>query len=375
MSSIAIDQQETFIRWKQMWSLTALYASIIIGWIAYQQYQPKLLVQFKFTEFTFLIIVSQAIILSITPLIAGKLGDRYRFKSGTRLPIISSGISFAAMVFMAVAFTLLGNPGEIFKWILPVLIILWLIAMSIFTSPALSTIETFFPVDKLPKAMAVLTITANLLYALEPVIIDVIDFLGAPVTFITGGVLVFLSGYSMKKNAMSLFSKNNGREDAAPDSPIVFNSTRSSYGYIFILGVVLGLATTFLFNLFPEVLQLKLSGMLQHYSSKIVLVGILVVSGILALPFSNVVNLYGMKRSFWFGAAITALSTAGIFGFNSSVVVLVMLIIFSIGFSVLSVSSLPLAIVKSNFDEKVFCVGIFFSGVAVPDGVVEILLY
>ena len=112
MSSVAIDQKEIGISWKQMWSLTALYASIVIGWIAYQQYQPKLLVQFKFTDFTFLLVCAEAVILSVTPLIAGKLGDRYRFTRGTRIPIISTGISFAAMVFMAVAFTLLGNPGE-----------------------------------------------------------------------------------------------------------------------------------------------------------------------------------------------------------------------------------------------------------------------
>src|SRR5690349_14330010 len=193
-SKQAVSAQETEIRWKQLWSLAALYASIIIGWIAYENYQPRLLVQFNFTDFTFLLMVAQGLILVITPMIAGRLGDRYRFEKGHRLPIISSGISFAAMIFMAVAFTLLGNPGEIFRWILPVLIVFWLAAMSVFTSPALSTMELFTPVDRLPHAMAVLTITGNLVYALEPVIVDIIDFLGAPVTFMIGGVAVFLSG-------------------------------------------------------------------------------------------------------------------------------------------------------------------------------------
>jgi hypothetical protein len=35
---------------------------------------------------------------------------------------------------------------------------------------------------------------------------------------------------------------------------------------------------------------------------------------------------------------------------------------------------LPLAIKNSNYYEKVFCVGIFFSGVAVPDGIAEAIL-
>lgn len=89
------------IEWKQLWSLAALYGSIIIGWIAYHNYQPKLLVQFNFTDFTFLLIIVQGIILIITPLIAGKIGDRFRFKAGHRIPIISSGISFAANKFFA----------------------------------------------------------------------------------------------------------------------------------------------------------------------------------------------------------------------------------------------------------------------------------
>ncbi|HWA32731.1 MAG TPA: hypothetical protein VG737_01310, partial [Cyclobacteriaceae bacterium] len=51
------------IQWKQLWSLAALYGSIVIGWIAYQNYQPKLLEKFHFTEFTLLLTVVQGIIL------------------------------------------------------------------------------------------------------------------------------------------------------------------------------------------------------------------------------------------------------------------------------------------------------------------------
>jgi MFS family permease len=373
MSSIAIEQQQTSISWKQMWSLVALYASIVIGWIAYQQYQPKLLVQFHFTDFTFLLVCAEGLILSITPLIAGRLGDRYRFTRGNRMPIISTGISFAAMVFMAVAFTLLGNPGEVFKWVLPFLIVMWLIAMSIFTSPALSTIELFIPIEKLPKAMAILTITANLLYALEPIVVDIIDFLGAPITFITGGVLVFLSGYSTKKNILSLFSRNEGREDN-PKASIVFDAQRSAYAYIFVIGAILGVATTLMFNIFPDVLQQKLGDLLNGTSSKMLLVGILIVSGILALPFSTIVNYYGLKKTFWFSAALTGISIAGILMLSSALLVLLMMAIFAIGFAALSVSSLPLAIARANYYEKVFCVGVFFCGVALPDGILEVLV-
>jgi hypothetical protein len=43
-------------------------------------------------------------------------------------------------------------------------------------------------------------------------------------------------------------------------------------------------------------------------------------------------------------------------------------------FTSLSVSALPLAINRSGYPEKVFCVGLFFSGVALPEGVFDSLL-
>jgi hypothetical protein len=365
-SKPAVSAADKQIRWKQLWSLAALYASIIIGWIAYQNYQPRLLVQFHFTDFTFLLMTAQGLILVITPMIAGRLGDRYRFEKGHRLPIISSGISLAAMVFMAVAFTLLGNPGEIFRWVLPVLIVLWLVAMSIFTSPALSTMELFTPVDKLPYAMAVLTITESLVYALEPVIVDIIDYLGAPLTFMVGGVAVFLSGYALKKNSLGLFKQNGDREAGPSENEVV----KSPYGFIFFMGTAVGVASTILFYLFPVVLGEKLGALLST-EGNIIIVGILVLSALISLPMSNLVNKLGTDRSFSVGCFALALSVLAIYLIHAPAVLLVFVVIFSISYTMLSVASLPLAINRSAFREKVFCVGIFFSGTALPEGIWE----
>lgn len=361
------------IHWKQLWSLAALYGSIIIGWIAYENYQPKLLVQFNFTDFTFPLLIVQGIILVVTPIYAGKLGDRFRFRNGHRLPIISSGISFAAMIFMAVAFTLFTQPGEVFKWLLPLLIICWLVAMSVFTSPALSTLELFTPVEKLPRAMAILTIVSNLVYSLEPIITDIIDFLGAPLTFITGGLLVFVSGYALKKNSLGLFTQTGGKE-AGPRPEFKLDTQRSQYLTIFLMGIVLGLASTILFNVMPGILEGGIGKLMNGLSGNLVLVVVLALSAVISLPASNLVNKIGMEKSFRMSAIVTMASMSFILIFPSTLFMMIMIMIFTIAFTVLSVSSLPLAIQKANYYEKVFCVGIFFSGVALPDGIVEVLL-
>jgi MFS family permease len=357
------------IEWKQLWSLAALYASIVIGWIAYHNYQPKLLTQFNFTEFSLLLLVVQGVILAITPPIAGKLGDRFRFQQGHRLPIISAGISFAAMIFMSVAFTLFANPNEVFKWILPFLIIFWLIAMSIFTSPALSTLELFTPVEKLPRAMAILTIVANLVYSLEPIIIDLIDYLGAPITFMIGGVAVFASGYALRKNSLSLFKSN----EAKPKAEFKLDTQRSEYSFILICGISLGFVTTILFNYFPEILGAKLVGLTNGLNGKWLLVSMLVLSAIISLPISNNVNKYGTLKTFWASSAVSLISMSLLFSITNQWMLVLCMIVFTIAFTAQSVSSLPLAISRANYYEKVYCVGIFFSGVAIPDGIVEVI--
>ncbi len=356
------------VHWKQVVSLTALYAAIVIGWIAYHNYQPKLLEKFNLSSFAFPLVLVQGIVLAITPPIAGILGDRFRRNGGNRLPIITLGISFASMVFMAVAFALFTDLGPLTKWMLPVLIVLWLVAMSIFTSPALSTLELFSPAERLPNLMALLTIVANLLYALEPVIVDIIDFAGAPATFMTGGLIVLITGYSLRRNSLALFGS---QEDSINSGePTV---TKSGYGFILWMGVCLGIATGVLFNIAPTFLENKLSPLIL-VNGKVVVVGMLVLSGLLSVPISEYVTREGLHRSFRFGFLGLLACFAAFPIFSSPLAAALLCAVFSVMFTVLSVSTLPLTIRLSRFDEKVFCVGIFFCGVAIPDAVIKTIL-
>lgn len=359
------------IQWPQLLSLAALYSSIIIGWIAYYNYQPILLRAYKFENLSFFLLVAQGIILVVTPPIAGLFGDKYRFTKGHRIPIITAGISFAAMIFMAVAFALISNPNDTFRWIFPFLIIFWLFGMSIFTSPALSTVELFTPIDKMPRAMAILTIASNLIYALEPVIVDIINTMGAPATFILGGVLVSLSGYALKRNSLKLFKGNTEPMRATAQQ----SKKASRYEMIVLLGIVVGVVTTILFNLLPEHIY-------DHFSNahaflpegKWILVLILATSGLVAIPMSNVVSYLGLSASFNFSAIASLASLVLLLFSGSFILSLILLGVFIVTFAMLSVSALPLALNHSGFHKKVLCVGLFFSGVELPNGILEVVL-
>ncbi|MGC3944856.1 MAG: hypothetical protein QM762_10125 [Chryseolinea sp.] len=68
---------------------------------------------------------------------------------------------------------------------------------------------------------------------------------------------------------------------------------------------------------------------------------------------------------------VVALSAALVAGASIGMVVVAMAILFMAAYAWLSVSSLPLAISLANAHSKVFCVGIFFSGVALPEAIIQ----
>lgn len=359
--------KESHINWKQFYSLLALYASVLIGWIAYYNYQPKLLIQFNFTELKFFLYVAQGIILVITPPIAGYIGDHYRRKSGNRLPVIMAGVSLAAMIFMSLAFTLISNPDRSFFWILPVLIIIWLFSMSIFTSPALSTIELFIPQDKIVKGMAIVTIVYGLIYALEPVIVDLVDFIGAPLTFVTGGVLVASSGYWLKRTSGEFFDHQKEPKSSLGDF-------KNKYFEIFGLGIVFGSLITFLFNLYPSQAKRHLEDSLSFIGDGgIVLSILLVIAALISIPLSKPIVNLGMGKSFRRSLIIALIASSSVF-MDFQILFILGSLGLAFAFSTLSITSLPLALERTSFQQKVLGVGVFFSGVELPNSILEAYL-
>lgn len=350
------------ILWKQLLSLALLYASVIIGWIAYYNYQPILLETYSFKDLTLFLFISQGIILFVTPMIAGKLGDKFRVKAGQRLPIISAGVSFAAMIFMATAFTLFTDPGPIFRWILPGLIVVWLFSMALFTSPAISTIDIFVPAKKLPTAMAMLTVVYGLLYALEPVIIDLINYLGAVPTFAVGGVAVFLSGLLLKSNSKNML-----------DVPVKNEVGKSDYTYAFALGIALGATTTVLFNLFPAWFDEK-NFSVFGFTGDVLVSGILGLVAIFGFPISKVVERQSVYMSILISIIAIMAISFGIYFVNDSTILIALVILFAAFYALMSVSFLPVALTVVKDKNKVFGVGIFFAGFELPNGILEAAL-
>ena len=363
--TIAVSFSQNQVRWKSVLSLAALNAAVVISWIAYHNYQPKLLEKFSFTDLSGFLVIAQAIILCCIPPVAGWVSDRLAQAKGGQFAVFTVGISVTAMTFMAVAFTISGVSFDFLKPALPVMIVIWLVSMNIFNSPANSMLELFAPSQHLPSAMAVITLITELLYALEPVVVYIVDFVGATFTFILGGTLLVTTAYFFRKNTDELVvvSKTTAqtKKEHEQNIPLVI-------GY----ALLFGLANAVLLNIFPEILADRLTFLQsetlegKHYVSIL-----LAISALAALPISKYVEQIGLTKSLNMSFAGLLLSGLSVFGLGGNLAG-IFAIIYALAFSMLSVTALPFAIGRLNPRNLTFGIGIFYGCFELADGLMNI---
>jgi len=353
------------VQWPQVWSLIALDVAIIISWVAYHEYQIELIAQFGFTQQALQLIIIQGIIVFATPPIAGYLADRVRARKGERLPIINIGITVASMIFMAAAATIYANPSGLLRYLFPLLVVLWLISMNIFHSPAISSLELFVSKKRLPEVMVLFAILADCAQALEPSIVDLIRLFGAPLTFVVGGVLVFTTGWYFRKITQGVEVQHRTTETESSSQ-----QSNTAFFKVIALGMVLGVTTAFFFEVFPAWAKAKLTFM--GFSSNYMVTVLLVVAAVLAYPASLLVKRFGNVPTAVAGAVLSLVLIVLIY-LSTGYIAFVGFVLYPAAFSIMSVSFLPLVFQFIGSRHKVLGVGLFFSAVELPNSVAKVL--
>ncbi len=375
------------IHWKAILSLIFLDLAILISWMAYHEYQPALLVLFKFTDFSLPLAILQGFILFVTPPIAGLVADRMIKKGGNRLPIVSIGVNFVSMVFMVVAVTVFAEPGGVIRLLFPLMVALWLIAMNIFHSPAISTVELFVPESKMPMVVALFVILADSVAALEPILLDLIHYFGGPLTFAVGGALVFVSGWLFTRVTKTMVV----HQDTSAANPT--SNKKTNFPIVFLLGLIVGAATTVFFKLFPMWISDKslmnafipdLSTTADqiwnvtngntfglHYASVFTCI-LIAAAAVLSFPMGLLAGKIGTKTVATAGGILASVLIAGIY-FSSGTLALVLCMMFPLAFAACTVTFLPIAFANLEKRHIVFGIGIFFSGVELLSSIVDIL--
>jgi MFS family permease len=358
------------LKWREVYSLGFLNVAVAISWIAYHEYQPILMTNLGITHLVDFMLIAKAIVLVIIPPVAGLIADYILKKNGKYLIVFTVGIGATAMVFMVVASLISSAHLMDMRTILPVMIVLWLICMNLFVSPANSMIEAFAPVKKLPIVMGFLFLVTELVYALEPVIVSLVLFFGDTLTFIVGGVLIAVSGY--------IFHRVSRDEVLERKSQLLVADRVSgkqaiiSYLSILIIGLFLGIGKAFIIEFIPHHIGNKFpefgeyGGYVSFGTLGLCAIGGFLVSRKIAqLQLSKVI------------ATSFVILTVGVMFllFSPSIELLLGgILITAVGFTLINISGLPFAIQNLSVRHVTYGVGIYLGASELLTGVFEYVL-
>lgn len=354
------------LKWREVYSLGFLNAAVAISWIAYHEYQPQLMVNLQITHLVDFLIIAKAIVLVLIPPIAGLVSDYILRKNGKSMIIFTVGIGVTAMIFMIVATMISTSHLMDMRQILPVMIVLWLIAMNIFVSPANSMIEAFAPAQKLPIVMGFLFLVTELVYAIEPVVVALVTFFGDTLTFVVGGILIAGSGIIFHRVSSDEVLQ---RKQQLMAKDRVGKQTFMSYASILMVGLFLGMGKAFLIEFLPDHIGTQHPVYAEY--GEYISFGILGFCAILGFSISRAVS----KAQLWkiiTWSFVVLIAGVAILLFSPSFELLIAgAVIIAIAFTLLNIGGLPFAIQNLSVRHVTYGVGIYIGASEVLTGLFE----
>ncbi|MEH2069449.1 MAG: MFS transporter [Nostoc sp.] len=176
------------ILWVQVWALAAVQGAITLTWLIYNLYLPQLLAQFDFPASLAvgLLLVENALSAVLEPVMGG-LSDESRRWVGTRFPFISVGVILASALFIAIPCVVSLIPlNMVLRSLLPIILVAWALAMTIFRSPAICLLGMYSTPAELPLAVSFVTLVGGFIGAFRPIASKYILSLGPVLTFAIG---------------------------------------------------------------------------------------------------------------------------------------------------------------------------------------------
>lgn len=357
------------LKWPEVMSLAALNAAVVISWIAYHEYQPHLLEKFNFSGLAQLLVVAKAVILVLIPPVAGYVADRLMKKNGKFFTVFSIGIGATAMIFMVVATIIGAGPLSSVRPFLPVMVVLWLMAMNLFISPANSMIEAFAPAHKLPLVMGVLVLVTELIYALEPLVVALVNFFGDTLTFVVGGILIAGTGF--------MFHKVSSDEVITRKKELIDRQQKKPAGTlgimaIIIVGLQLGLGKALITEFLPHDLTGRFG--FESLTARYFSFALLGLSAIVAFVVSRFSQNISLRKLIYTGFTVLAIGVLGYLLVNNVTIALIFASVVAVAFAVINIAGIPFAINNLNVSQLTYGIGMFIGSSEVFGGLFEYLL-
>ncbi|OYD97876.1 MFS transporter [Nostoc sp. 'Peltigera membranacea cyanobiont' 210A] len=280
------------ILWVQVWVLAAVQGAITLSWLIYNIYLPQLLTQFGFPASLAvgLVLVENTLGAVLEPLMGG-LSDQARRWVGSRFPFISVGMILASALFIAIPCVVsLIPPTTVMRRhsppqasLLPIVLVAWALAMTIFRSPVMCLLGMYSKPAQLPLTASFVTLTGGVIGAFKPISYKFILSLGPVYTFAIGSFVML--------GAAAVFRLVN-----PPEVPVDRHQAETvklpleKLGLILVTGFGVAWGIRFLMDVLGKVLKTQLNT--DNIDMQLVWIGIAIAiasipAGIFAVKIGN----------------------------------------------------------------------------------------
>ncbi|KGF73134.1 hypothetical protein DO97_02040 [Neosynechococcus sphagnicola sy1] len=338
------------ICWRQVWGLSAVLTAVMISWLAYGLYQPQILQHLGFVKLAAWLEILQGGLGALIEPGVGGLSDRMQQRFGSRLPLITTGVTLAGLIFVAVALLLQGQIPTGIRWSIPVLMTIWVASMILFRGPVIALLRQAAPLEALPEANVALTVVFGLIGALAPVLTMFLQSVGASLTFLLGAIALVVAATLLYKTMPpgDLFpAAGEGRSPLVP----------LQMGCILGIGWGAGFLSNLLLRTFPPLLQPALGVTPPWITSMILL-----VSAVAAMPAGRVIERFGGALTMLGGLALALACLGGAALAPSPVIACSMVLLAGGAFGLVFESQIPLALGMLPRDRAGLATGLLFGG-------------
>ncbi|GHM98967.1 hypothetical protein WSM22_04570 [Cytophagales bacterium WSM2-2] len=351
------------VDWNKIFALAALDGGIIISWTAYHNFQPKLLQHFHFEHLKQFVLIAQSAVMLLVPLLAGWLTDYYRKKSGNNFSVFAVGISVASMIFMAVAFAISGQTFVNLVWLLPALIIFWLISMNVFHSPANSILEAFSKSPQMPLMMSVLVITKIAIHGAQPLLLSSLEKAGGSFTFLTGGVILVVTGIWFSRSTRDMtFTHVEGEE-----------REQNRFGIVLLFGLLAGLVNSLILHFFPAILQAKFGARETLFEDHLYISLMLGVTAVATLPLTKLVRSLTVYKSLILALFVAFAAMLVLLLSNAVGISIVASLVIALAYAVVLITAFPYALTNIAPENATFGTGLFFASFELSEVVFSLI--
>lgn len=349
----------TKILWQQVWGLAALLAAITFSWIAYGFYQPRILARIGFVDLAIWLGIFQGLLGAIVEPIVGWFSDRILGRFGSRLPQVVVGVTLAGLIFVIASWLVETQLAEGMRWIVPVMMTMWVIAMIIFRGPAIALLQGFAPTSQLPQANAILALVLAVTSATSPILGLILKQIGASMTFILGAIALLIGSVllwaSMPRHLVTATSPEVSTTKLTAKSLVL-------YALPFVVGLGSGLEINLLLHILPRHLFQALGSLSIEYIQS----AILLIAGIATLLLRSLLKSLFRRHQVTFGMGIGLAAIAGCLTLTvlsqNGVYLIFMSAIAAMALGLVLTNTIPLALAMVPPNQAGFGTGLYFGG-------------